>query len=890
MIQKKMLYARSVMVFAVMVIAGAVAGVSPVFAASNDVEAGKSDAVHSGVIPSPEEVSMRALRLKPGLPHYQVQYQAGTGEGGFVAAGGEPVGSDDPVYINEPPPDIIFPPGAGRLIADDLVTVAVGGCSITGYEIVVGRANARCSIDQQVCETDDDCADFGGQTCQPYEDPGFTVDFGLYDGCPMAGGQLIPGTDGTMTFTENSIYTIVVDFSDSAVFFDGQVWLGTEFDRAGAGWAVGTPAARGFTENVYDFPIPAFACSARFTGSPLYAGFHAKIFCSDDPPFEREFLAYFNPEVTGPTIAHPSGASNRFLADDLRLIVDDCVMTSYAIGVSGSSSFTATTEIWRGCSPAQVVEGTQGTFDAIGDGSPEFARFSFPEGIDLGTGNIWIAVKQSIASSGPIQANEATLGETDSTFGIFDWPGQADGCGWILVGTHTGFAASVSCLGDAPTGACCDLVTVNDVGDEPTCRELTQIACSGSLTRYNQGTSCPNTCLVDNLPCASDGDCEPNVCSRSLEPCAVTEDCPDPDDTCEAQTCVPLGESFDPPCGTSACCTPPNSQFGEACVDLPIEECITILDNDDNPAIWNRGTFCDNPDFGCFRWVCRYADGDCDIAHGQGVGCNVPSCCDLICDQDPFCCEFEWDQTCADRVQDEDFGCPDIGNSPDECVDAIFTDVSIGRCSGGGECDFSLEPDDCPGLEVCNLPSVKLNTVDATAGPLETFCCTTLSGGSAGGGGVWTYFIAPAGSIVITTDDGGPGTAEDPVIEVYRAADPSTPESSCDSLVQVGCDDDSGDGNQARLVLHDLNQGEKYYVLLAAKGAAFQGVYKIEFEWPAEDPDNTPTNNACESAFPVAAAQSIPFDLAGATVSCPWETCLPSTIPNDPDPTLIDND
>ncbi len=40
------------------------------------------------------------------------------------------------------------------------------------------------------------------------------------------------------------------------------------------------------------------------------------------------------------------------------------------------------------------------------------------------------------------------------------------------------------------------------------------------------------------------------------------------------------------------------------------------------------------------------AAGDCCIATGK-PGCTDDTCCNLVCDQDPFCCVTGWDGSCA---------------------------------------------------------------------------------------------------------------------------------------------------------------------------------------------------------------------------------------------------
>ncbi|MHC5110925.1 MAG: hypothetical protein ACYTHJ_13730 [Planctomycetota bacterium] len=866
-----------------------------------------------------EELGLRPQRLPANLPHSIYYYNTNSGEQGGVAGNQLPVGADDPVYSNMPPEELFVTPGLKRLIGDDIRTVALGGCNVTGYELKFARANKGCSITGYACETAEDC--FEGETCDDHTDPGFEATFALYDGCPNSGGTLIPGTEGFVSFAEDGTYTVVVDFSDTPIFIDRLLWVGVEFDRDGAGWVVGTPAQTGFSENKYDFPNPFFWCRARFAGSPVYAANHVRIFCYDDPedPIIREFLSYTNPELTGLTLQHPNGPNN-WLVDDIRPIVQDCKLTSFEVGAIGFTPFTVTAEIWRQCNPGTLIPGTTGTFEAFGDGSPELARFEFPEGILIeDEDELHVAFKFSTADAAGIIADRPTLGFTDFTFGIFGWDGQPEGCIWTFGTQFVGFAINVSCEGRAPLGACCDLSQVI-VGGDPTCRQVTELGCQGSLTRFSQGMGCPLTCSTDGTTCETDLDCEPMVCSGSLDTCSVTGDCPD-GETCEPQVCVDVGESFEPACGMSGCCTPPNSPFGETCVDMFEEDCIVMQDTDGNPAIWNIGTQCETdttglwtcnnglpcdpangdndcpglqicspPDvFECTRWLCRFAEGDCAVPHGD-VGCNVPSCCDHICDQDGWCCEVEWDQACVDRVNDPEFGCIfecfDPCGCHDTCDCAREVDVSVGICAGGDNtCDWQNGNDDCPGLEVCNRPSVKINTEPATLEDGETFCCAEIPGGNPGSGSVWVKFVPASTAMKISVDDGGgPGDAIDSVMQVWKS---TAPDGSCESAIPIACDDDSGDGNQAELTLYGLDQSATYYIQLAGKGTN-EGQYKIDFDWPVGGESFAPVNDKCDAATVVAAAGTYPYDLFAATYDCPWETCLPSSDPTDP--TVMDRD
>ncbi|MGB0714486.1 MAG: hypothetical protein ACPGXK_01325 [Phycisphaerae bacterium] len=822
----------------------------------------------------------KSYQVPEGLKRGTYYFNMSSGQGGAIAGENMPEGFDDPVYSNTPPESLFLPPGVERPIADDLRTVALGGCNTTGYEIKVVRGERGCALTGAPCETDVDCF---GDVCQPYADPGFSVDFALYDGCPNDGGQIIPGSQGTASFDENGIYTIVVDFGDAPVQLDRLLWVQAEFDRLGAGWVIGTPAQTGFTGNFYDFPVPAFFCDAQ-VAITSYAGFHTRVFCSDDPPFVREFLSYSNPELDGLTVTHPAG-SNQWLVDDVRPIVDDCLLTSLEIGVVSPEPVTVTTEIWRSCSPTTKIQGTTQTFDIIGGGLAEIARFDYAGGIQIDNEDeLHVAFKFSNASAAGIIAGFPTLGETDPTLGIFGW--VDDGCIWGIGTQHVGFSINVSCEGEAPLGACCDMSDALE--GEPFCTETNQLGCRSLLSRYSQGMSCPLTCTVDNTTCETDADCVPAVCSESLTACGIDGDCPE-GETCEAQTCVQLGESFEPACGDAACCTPPESPFGETCVNLPRDDCRQYEDNNGNQAVWNVSTQCETPNFGCFRWLCRFAEGDCSAPHA-GVGCSIPSCCDQICDQDSWCCEVEWDQTCVDRVNDPDFGCLFECFDPCDCADtcecADTVDISTGLCSNGSPCDFNNGNEDCPGLEVCNNPSIKMNVAGANGGDDAFFCCSSLPLGSAGAGSVWSKFVAVSSTMKITTSDGlGPGDAVDAVMQIFRS---DAPDGSCESLTLVGCDDNSGPGNQAELLFNDLEVGKTYYIQLAGNGPNAQGQYKVTFDWPIGNAPNRPANDRCEAAQSVASSGSFDFNLANATYDCPWETCLPA--PELENPTRMDND
>lgn len=71
------------------------------------------------------------------------------------------------------------------------------------------------------------------------------------------------------------------------------------------------------------------------------------------------------------------------------------------------------------------------------------------------------------------------------------------------------------------------------------------------------------------------------------------------------------------------------------------------------------------------------AAGDCCVA-GTVTGCADVECCTLICAQDAFCCDTQWDQVCADAAVLQCSVCGGGGNAPanDNCADA--QSISLG--------------------------------------------------------------------------------------------------------------------------------------------------------------------------------------------------------------------
>ncbi len=742
-----------------------------------------------GAEDGPAQVTPTVAPVPANALHTRYHYSPATGAATAVG-GGAVIEPGDIVYSNTPAPDLFLALGVpGLRVADDLTTVAVGGCPIKAYEFTVAG---------------------GGDGTGPP----FGVAFNLYDGCPSQGGQLVPLAGGAVTAPHDGLVTVFVDLSAAPVTTSHTVWLAVSVDSSTAGWVVGRPAELGFTRNVYDFLYQQ--CDAHFGGTDLYAGFDARVYCQQ--PFDREFYAYYNADLSASTREFEA---DEWIMDDVELIVDDCVLSSYEIGALGvgMTDVLVTAEMRRACAPDFVIEGTQGTDQFFGDASPSLARFDFPSGVDLGVGaSFWMAYKFDRAARA-IRSGEAVLGFTEDHFGMEN---EAGGCDLVWFGgnPYAGFAINIRCLGDPPVGACCDLATPDANTPREFCREVTEFSCQGAQVRFETGAKCPQTCLITGDDCVDDADC-PLACSGSQETCSDMSDCP-PGETCDVtQPCVDLGVSFSPACGTAACCTPPEGPNGEGCSNLFEDECLAITDSEGRAAVWHPGHLCEYEDFDCVNWVCQFASGSCHVPHGT-PGCDVPTCCAAICQEDAFCCEVEWDESCTDGTASF-VGCATVPISNDHCWDP---DPAFGA------------------IEVAMNSSLEFDNSDVHLVADEGYSCHPSGPGVPGYGGVWFKFVATEGTARIDTCGSFDQEPQDSIIEVFSVGDPTTEETACNSLQSIGCNDDGGCCRSAGLsnvCVSGLTPGDTYYVLAGIKYSSAKGRYRLSVRSACEaEPPSCP--------------------------------------------------
>ncbi len=498
---------------------------------------------------------------------------------------------------------------------------------------------------------------------------------------------------------------------------------------------------------------------------------------------------------------------------------------------------------------------------------------------------------------------------------------------------------------DCPDGRCPDFGETVCAGDA-VCRELPMMNCA-TPRAWVEGAHCGPVCnggANDEQACATDEDCPPacvgglrdgQACGseaecpgectstggdgpREGEPCWNGVECqlfpefPNPNWTCSSGSCgepgkchgsfceggendglpctrqadCPGGDCIGQPfdyglaCGLGKCCTANDLQ---CC--LTEKECYTdgsLCQNErlEVPVVYDPTQVCDMNY--CPIGTCFDAEGDCKFARVGEVGCENDFCCDAVCRFDAYCCEVEWDASCVRWSQafgDMCFGSP----HNDSCNEA-----------------YSIQVDESAVVETSRATS---DSGDPGS------CCRDDNPGAPGYASVWFTFVATETSARVHTCNTEP-PVEDLLLQVFRAADLSTPETACGSLDYLACNDDTlgcGEGLLADVCVTGLNSGETYYVMVAGKTPDDTGVIRIDVESPCSLDISALPNDVCSNAVRLDDTHadcgpdsggctdcgsgdcSTPFDLDGAgfwspaTFDCPGldpDNCL-DTMKND---------
>ncbi len=773
--------------------------------------------------------------------------------------------------------------------------------------IIPGTQGQRTFIDQCLNAVDDDSdltvndgcptlgpPETGAQCLNATDDDG---DGRINDGCPAVGD---PETNAdiprTITFVPAGNAPIPTNF-----------WFGIRFSRNNAGVIFGTPPLVGFSCDQYDFPgSPCTAWAGGFPNQPQ-ASFNFEIYA--DSACTSSFTGYKNNNPSGSTF---NPGANVTFADDILLITappptpppsSSCNMIAYEIAVKGEGFYTFD---MRNTCNSGIIGRTKKTFSVFGTNEVRIARFTVNDcqntldddedlavndgcpAVDLpesgancsnatdddGDGkvndgcpavgaaesdapiplpnNFFLSANISAASGGVVvTGQQACIGQTADSFQVA-FPG---GCNTVvypdpatgLPRQYAGFSVAITCAGNAPTGACCDNFITN-VDGSAVCRQVPEVNCPfpprflALRPEWVQGASCE----------------------------------PDP---------------FSPqPCGVAACCKPD----GE-CQNLTLAQC-NALPPEGAPRQWQLGQYCNSQAQRCPNVACLARVGECTLPRcrcpcGEAclfpppcsvgpeccdscppIGCDNADCCTNVCNIDSYCCEIEWDDTCADKARVGTTNVPvpgtpicDVRPSNDVCAPE-------GRLEGARM--MTTGP---PGNEA------QTDSGRATTDPRDPAlgCYQTNFEPTKGLQTVWYKFVATHTTARVETCQSS-SPANDSVIGVYAVGDPSTPATQCNSLIPIGCSDDvagcSAGGKNARVCVRNLIVGQTYYVLVASKLNLADGVaYRLDITAPCTTPFEGSANNYCPGGTTISDGNTaFQFFTPNETLDAPKPICAPA--------------
>jgi hypothetical protein len=179
------------------------------------------------------------------------------------------------------------------------------------------------------------------------------------------------------------------------------------------------------------------------------------------------------------------------------------------------------------------------------------------------------------------------------------------------------------------------------------------------------------------------------------------------------------------------------------CFDPEIELCVCGLAPDCCIGPWTDECVAIVEQGGC--GMCDGGLGECCMANDT-PGCGTPEIEACVCAQDPFCCEMQWDQACADGV--ETLGCGMCGGMGGDCcaagmgpgcndlgVQQCVCDVAPSCCTDvwSDACAALVEPLGCgmcgAGSTGCceehDTPSCDDQMIADCVCAQDDFCCTT---------------------------------------------------------------------------------------------------------------------------------------------------------------------
>jgi len=662
------------------------------------------------------------------------------------------------------------------------------------------------------------------------------VSYELRDACPGAGGAVIAGTDGTFFAPDDGDYEIEVVIPEQIeIHVPSRVWLSLTFDRSNAGVMVGGLPLVGFSGDVLD--IGAFGCDGNLGGVPAYprANFAAEVYL--DAACPAAFPAYLNVRSANSGLA--PGASV-IVADDIEPDVSTCEMVALEVGVRNRGAYDVELRSDDGGKPAGGstfgVDGIPGTHQRFFMTTDVFRlqRYVFDTPIAIPSGRVWAVLKSNNdRSQWILTRHDGDIGHTAADYATLT------SSGWVLRtpagDAHAGFQVVITCAGEPPVGACCDMLQT-DENDEAVCRDVPRMNCAWPLP------------------------------DSTLQP-----------DWVAGATCAQ--QPFSIACGVSACCRP-----DDLCENLTRTECDAV-EPVDWPRQWSRGELCDDQAQRCPWSACLLRSGTCMMPH-DGTGCADPWCCDSVCDMDAWCCHGQWDRECV-RIAGE---LCDTTTMFDSCYANEARQAAL--IEANGEIAFSNTeaehfasdpPFECRlGPEFVCLGGAHAGIECATdADCPDSRCERQLLIGQRAFHTVWFRFYATAESVAL--DLCGSDSGLDSVIQIFGVGDETDGSTACNTLQPMACKDDSvgcsGTNRHGRMCVDGLVPGALYYIMVGSKTRNDAGFHKLALRSPCQSFDRSELNDLPSDALEVGTGR-YPFDFSIATPDGAVDDCAPADAPD----------
>ena len=211
-------------------------------------------------------------------------------------------------------------------------------------------------------------------------------------------------------------------------------------------------------------------------------------------------------------------------------------------------------------------------------------------------------------------------------------------------------------------------------------------------------------CKPNLSPSSNDKRCCNAVCAIDPICCDTTWDLECVRLARTVPTC-PCGADWDcgDPCAGD-CCIPnftPKCNDEDCCENVCAQDSFCCDNEWDLTCATMANVLCNDPGEACPAPQCGDEDaGQCCFANGTPA-CNDQPCCDRICNQDPICCEVGWDDICSSLARDPLNGCDICSPDNEEC-----------GSNTTGPCDEVHSGPFCDEQKVCECVCL-----------IEPFCC-----------------------------------------------------------------------------------------------------------------------------------------------------------------------